>query len=152
MTELMQKVFDAFASADWQTWNSLHAPDATYEELATRRKVQGHDEIVAVMKAWKTAFPDAKAEILNSYEAGDTQVAEVEWTGTHKGPLESAFGTLQATNTPIRVRAVLISKLDEGKIIESRHYFDLMNLLSTLGVTPGLGAEAPKEAAQPTAH
>jgi steroid delta-isomerase-like uncharacterized protein len=141
MLKLLNRQFEAYAASDWGAYRETMAPDSVYEELATRRRITSADAIVELVKRWKAAFPDSKATILRSYEVGDTGIAEVEWTGTHKGALESPFGTLPATNKPVRVRAVLIVRSKDGKIVEGTHYFDLMTLLSALGVGPAIGAE-----------
>jgi steroid delta-isomerase-like uncharacterized protein len=151
MLELLNRQFKAYEASDWGAYHGTLAPESVYEELATRRRITGADEIVALVQRWKAAFPDSKATILRTFELGDTAIAEVEWTGTHKGALESPFGTLQATNKPVRVRAVLIVRSKDGKIVEGTHYFDLMTLLSGIGVGPAIGAGTEKGAQPVTA-
>jgi predicted ester cyclase len=74
-------------------------------------------------------------------------VAELEWEGTHRGPLDTPFGIVPATNQRGSVNAVLISTFKDGKIVASRHYFDQMTVLMQVRAAPT--AEAPRPAAQP---
>ncbi len=88
--------------------------------------------------------------ILDSLEVGDRGVAEVEWTGTHGGPLEGPFGTIEATNKPGRMKAVIVATFKDGKIVDERHYFDLLTILSQIGVGANIGAmpQAAEQAAE----
>jgi len=69
-------------------------------------------------------------------------MAEVEWEGTHTGPFDGPFGTIAATNKRGRVQAVLLFTLKDGKIVENRHYFDLLTVMSQLGIAPMAGTTA----------
>ncbi len=134
--ELVQLQLDAFARGDWDTYKAGLADDAKYEEEATQRTVNGPDEILDLVKKWKEAFPDVKGTIKSSFQSGDSVVIELEWTGTHTGPLTGQFGTIPATGKFGKVPAVEVIRFDGDKVIETRHYFDLMTLLQQIGVAP----------------
>ena len=150
MLDLIKRSLDTFAASDWDGFKACFAPNAVYEEYATRRRVTGADEIVALDKGWKAAFPDSAATVKSSYTAGDTEIVEVEWQGTNTGALETAAGTLPATNKRVKVGAVLVNKISDDKIVELHHYFDMLGLLQQLGA-PASGAEKGK-AKQPVSH
>jgi steroid delta-isomerase-like uncharacterized protein len=143
MLELVKKHLAAFAAADWDAWRRDLAPESVFVEVPTGRREEGPDAITNLVARWKTAFPDAKAVITHAYEFGDTTVTELEWVATHEGPLETPFGMLPATNRAARVSAVLISRAKNDKIVETRHYFDLMSLFSQLGIIAGIGPQTP---------
>jgi steroid delta-isomerase-like uncharacterized protein len=147
MKEIFKRHLAAFDASDWNAHKADLAPDFEYEEVATGRRSKG-DDFIATMKQWKAAFPDAKTTVKHYYEAGDTIVAEVEWQATHKGALETAFGTLPASNKGVRLGGVLIYKAKDGKLIGARSYFDLMSLFRQLGVTTAIGAAAGKPEAE----
>jgi steroid delta-isomerase-like uncharacterized protein len=154
MLEMMKKHLALYADAKWDEYASDLAEDATYEEIATRQLVKGRDNYVELVKRWKRAFPDAKAKVLNGIESGDQAIAEVEWSGTHTGALEGPFGTIAPTNKSGTFRAVIVARTKDGKVIETRHYFDLLTLMSQLGLAPFAGAQPPAEkpAQVPTRH
>src|ERR1044071_372030 len=133
MKELLRKHWAAFDSSDWAAYKADLASDFTFEETPTGRHGNG-DDYIAMLKQWKAGFPDAKGAVKTVYDAGDYCVAEVEWSGTHKGTLEGPFGTLAATNKPFVQKGVMIYKMKDGKIFESRSYFDLLGLMKQLGV------------------
>ena len=147
MLELVRKHLAAFGTSDWETYKADLAPDATYEEVATGQVSKGRDQYVEAVKRWKTPFPDARMNVLNAYSIGDIVVSELEWVGTHAGPLPTPFGILPPTNQVGSVKAVLINKLKDGKIIEARHYFDLMTVFMQAGAGAAIGALPAKAAA-----
>lgn len=141
----IKKHLDAYSAANWDDYKASLADDTIYEEPSTRLLVQGADEVIKTVQRWKRAFPDLTAKVLGGFESGDKVVAEVEWEGTHTGPLDGPFGTMQATNKKGRVRGVLVLTMKDGKISENRHYFDLMTILTQIGAIPALGAPQPSE-------
>ncbi len=146
----IKKHLDDLSAGRWDDYKAAFANDVIYEELATRTRIQGADEYVAAVQRWKRAFPDLKATLLSSFQAGDKMIAELEWEGTQSGPLDTPFGTIQPTNKKGRVRAVLVVTMKGEKIAESHHYFDLLTVLAQTGAMPGLGAMAqPAAAAAP---
>ena len=151
MEEMLRKHLAALATSDWDAYKADLAADCVYEEIASRKRVTGIDNYLAAIKVWKTAFPDLTATVKKVFESGDTIVAELEWAGTHKGPLETPFGTLPATNKFGRVGAVLISRAKDGKIAETRHYFDQLTVLAQIGA-PMFGARPAEPSAQPVVH
>ena len=150
MLELLNRQLEAYAASDWNAYRANLARDATYEEVATAKRVTGIDAYVDAVKHWKIAFPDLKATIKRNFEMGDTIISEVEWAGTHRGPLDTPFGTLPATGKFGRVSALLINRIENGKVVETRHYFDQLTVLVQLG--GGAFATPTVKAAQAVIH
>lgn len=153
--ELIKRQLAAFAASNWDEYGGYFADNAKYEELSTRSSATGRDNCVNAIKKWKDAFPDGKAEVCNTFSVGDTVITEVKWTGTQSGAMEGPLGKIQPTGKRGTVRAVLVSKIENGKIAEIRHYFDLMTVLGQLGVMSGMGAKSEQtkgEEARPSAH
>jgi steroid delta-isomerase-like uncharacterized protein len=147
--ELVKKHLDAFCAGRWDAYKSDLAKNAVYEEISTRAIVKGADEYVAFVQRWMKAFPDLKANVLGAYASGDRVFVEVEWSGTHTGPFEGPFGAIAPTNKRGSLRAAMAFRVENGKIVENHHYFDVLSVLTQLGVIPGLGAPMP--AAKPAA-
>lgn len=150
MLEIIQKNLADLAASNWDDYKATFSNDVVYEEIATHVRVQGADDYLEAIQRWKRAFPDLKGTITSSVTSGDQAIIEVVWEGTHQGPLEGPFGTVPPTSLKGRLEAVLVLKFAGGKIAASRHYFDLLTLLSQLGMVPAVGA-APPEARAPAA-
>ena len=105
----------------------------------------GIERFIAAVQRWKTAFPDLKATVTRGYTVGDRVIAELEWEGTQTGALDGAFGTLAPTNRRCRISGVVLFAVKNGKIAECRNYFDVMTVLTQLGVSPTLTANAGRQ-------
>jgi predicted ester cyclase len=66
---------------------------------------------------------------------GDRVLTRFEWTGTHQGE----FLNLPATEQPVRVWGMVIDRVQEGRIKETRIIMDMLGLMIQLGavVPPG---------------
>ena len=67
---------------------------------------------------------------------GDKVASRFEWTGTHQGE----FLGIPATGRPVRVWGMVIDRLVEGRIKETRIIMDTMGMMIQLGVVPVPGA------------
>ncbi len=124
----------AYGKKDWEAARAAIAPDFFYDEVATHRKMEGVDQVIACWKEWATAFPDSTATFHNALVSGNTVVVEVTWHGTHTGPLQTPGGQIAATGKPIEIRACQVVEIAGGKAKSERQYFDMATLLKQLGV------------------
>jgi steroid delta-isomerase-like uncharacterized protein len=136
MVRIAREQVDAFNNGDWERLEAGLAADASYNELATQRKVDGPEKIVELFKGWKTAFPDAAGTVTSAVGSGSTAVLEVTWKGTHTGPLATAKGTIPASGKTQETPAAFVFTFAGGKIKESRQYFDSLSLLNQIGARP----------------
>jgi steroid delta-isomerase-like uncharacterized protein len=146
--EIGRRHLEAYNNDKWDEYKADLVENVKYEEVATRTTATGKDQYVEAVRRWKKGFPDTKAKILTQFSAGDTVISEIEWTGTHTGVFEGPFGAIQPTNKVGSVRAVLVSKFANGKIVEVRHYFDIMTILAQTGVLAGLSAAVQRKAGE----
>jgi ketosteroid isomerase-like protein len=56
--------------------------------------------------------------------------------GTNTGPLEGPMGTVQPTHRKVSSKGVQIFRIENGKIAETRLYFDLLDQMTQLGLVP----------------
>lgn len=155
MMDLIKEHLANYSAGNWEPYKAALASDVSYEEIATGRRAKGPDAYIELVKRWKTAFPDLAAKLVGGLVQDDRAFVEVEWTGTQSGPLETPFGIIQPTNKSGSVRAVLAIKFKDGKIVENRHYFDVLTVLMQSGFAPFAATPQPAaKAAQvpPTRH
>jgi ketosteroid isomerase-like protein len=90
-----------------------------------------------VAQGWKAAFPDLQGNIFTRADCGNTAVLEINWTGTNRGPIEMASGTLPATGKSVEFDDAQIHVVENGQITEFRNYGDFLTMLGQLGILPG---------------
>ncbi len=127
---------EAFNVSNWEGCEAAMTADSVYDEAATSRRLEGVEDIILYWQGWKEAMPDLKGTVTNVCGAGNTVLIEVTWKGTHTGPLQSPSGTVPATGKEQTTRAGWVMNFDDGKIKESRHYFDMLSFMQQLGLLP----------------
>jgi predicted ester cyclase len=74
---------------------------------------------------------------------GNTVTIELTWEGTQSGPMRSPDGQeLAPSNRRVTVKACQVMEIEGGKIVATRHYFDLMTILQQIGAMEQTGAAA----------
>jgi steroid delta-isomerase-like uncharacterized protein len=124
----------AYNDKNWDKVRASITRDFIYDEVATRRKLEGPDAVIAVWQGWAQAFPDSKATFHSALVTGNSVVLEVTWKGTHRGELQTPKGPVAPTGKPIEIRACAIMETAGEKAKSQRHYFDMATLFEQLGV------------------
>ena len=127
---------EAFNRNDWEGCKKTLTPNSVYDEVGTSRRVEGVNEIISSLQGWKEAMPDVKGTVTNSFASGNTANLEVTWQGTHTGPLQTPSGVIEATGKQQNTRSSFLMNIEDGKIKESRNYFDMLSFLQQLDVLP----------------
>jgi predicted ester cyclase len=132
---LAAKYNQAFNSHDEAALRSLIAPNARFSAPGDVR-LEGKDAVIGYSNSWMKALPDAKINVTHEIVSGPWIVQEFTFTGTHTGPLTGPMGTIQATNRKVSGQSVSITRYENDLAVESRLYFDVVQLLTQLGVMP----------------
>lgn len=124
------------------------------EEVLNQQKLAVADEIVAenfveldpfpgqgpgrqglkdVLSVFIAGFPDMHWTIEEQIAEGDKVMTRFTWTGSHQG----AFMGIPATGKQVKVKGVVIDRVVDGLMVDSRILMDTMGMLQQLGVLPG---------------
>ena len=136
LIRIARGVVDAFNESDWERSKAPLTPSTVYNELGTQRSLKGPNEIIEALQGWKQAMPDVRGTVTNCIASGNTVTMEVSWTGTHTGPLVGSAGTIPPSGKSQTTPSGWILEFDGEKIRESRHYFDMVILLTQIGAMP----------------
>jgi len=96
---------------------------------------QGREGLKGVIRMLRNAFPDIHWVVEETIAAGDKVVSRFKWTGTHGGD----FLGIPATGRRVTVPGVVIDRLKDGKMADSRILMDTMAMMQQLGALPGPG-------------
>jgi len=88
-----------------------------------------------VLRAMRAAFPDLHWSVEEQLADGDRVLTRFVWTGTHRG----AFLGLPATDRRVSVWGMVIDRLVEGRIKDTRILIDTLGLMTQLGALPPPG-------------
>ena len=92
----------------------------------------GLDGLKDILRGMRAAFPDLNFAITEQIAEGDKVASRFEWTGTH----QSEFLGVPATGRPVKVWGIVIDRLEEGRIKDTRIIMDTLGLMMQLGVFP----------------
>jgi predicted ester cyclase len=125
----------AFNAHDEKALNELHAYNIKFNAPGGFKADNAKDATAYAM-TWLKAFPDGKMTVRTELISGPWVVQEVVMEGTHTAPLEGPNGPIPATYKKVKGHGVQILKVDDGKITETRIYFDQLEQMSQLGLIP----------------
>jgi steroid delta-isomerase-like uncharacterized protein len=125
---------EAFNAGDWERLRATYASDSVYEEPGTQRRLKGSDAILEANQGWKSAFPDAHGTVTGAFACGDRVALEITWEGTQSGALQvPGGGEIAPTNRQVTIQACQVMRVADGKIVENRHFFDMLGMFEQLG-------------------
>jgi predicted ester cyclase len=104
---------------------------------------QGLDGCRQWYRLWTEAFPDRKVKYHNVVGDENQVIGEGTFTGTHTGVMHLPTGDVPATGRSAKLDYVAVERISGGKIVYLRHYLDVMELMTQLGLL-GTPAQAPR--------
>ncbi len=81
-----------------------------------------------VLRGMRNAFPDLYFGVEEQIAECDKVLTRFEWTGTHR----NEFLGVPATGLPVKVWGMVIDRLEEGRIKETRIIMDTFGLMMQL--------------------
>ena len=136
LVDLAREGIEVFNRGDWDRMRSLVAPESSYEETGTGRRLEGIDQILTALQEWRDAAPDLKGTVSRALGGGDTTAIEVLWEGTQTGPLAGPAGVLPPSDRPFRMYSTLWQRWRDDQVIEGRNHVDVLGMLAQLGALP----------------
>jgi steroid delta-isomerase-like uncharacterized protein len=127
--QIHQQMVNAWNARDYDTMQSLLHPDYTYTG-GDGKEMRGPEAGMAIARMYAAAFPDGRIEVQRVYTQGDTAVAEFVARGTHGGELMG----IAPTGRAVEINICNVMELRDGKIHREREYFDMLTMLTQLGV------------------
>jgi len=107
---------------------------SNYHFSSTDSELNGIDELKDFIQSFRTAFPDLNLCIDDIFTSGTKTCTSFTFTGTH----EEDFMGIPPTKQAVKVQGVVISTIQDSKIIEEREILDNLGFFQQLGVIPDL--------------
>jgi steroid delta-isomerase-like uncharacterized protein len=128
--------------AGMRAWNAhdpealleLFADDFVWNDVAVPEPITTAEGLRDYMGTWFTAFPDMTARTTNRIIGQDSVAVEMEFTGTHTGPMRMGDAELPPTGVSVVGHGSYFIRVRDGKVVEFSSYPDLAGLLQQLGV------------------
>ena len=101
-----------------------------YIYTSPTERMDGPEALAGFVQAFRMSFPDLRVVILDQDSGENSVFTRIRVTGTHRGE----FLGMPPTNKAIDVEGCVISKFEDGLILEEWELLDQLTLLQQLGV------------------
>lgn len=92
-------------------------------------EIVGPENFKTFHRAFVSAYPDLRVEVVDTIVEGDQIAARCRVTGTHQG---EGLG-MMPTNAPVDFTGMCIVRVRDGKIVEAWNEFNFMKMHTDLG-------------------
>jgi steroid delta-isomerase-like uncharacterized protein len=134
-TEKIVRIFhESWDMRDPDRGATVIAEDCQFEDIARGEKQSGPDAYKHDYYRWRKAFPDGECKVTNVIVQGGWAVVEYVNRGTHTGTLRSSLGTFAPTGRKVEVRYCSVMRVEDGKVVEGRDFYDSATIARQLGV------------------
>ena len=134
--QVSSRFTDLFSTGDEQSADQILSPDVVFHGAGANGPLRGLDAFKGFLRAYRTAFHEARSTVEAQVAEGDTVVTRWRARGTHRGPL----GPIPATGREFDTHGITIERIEDGRIAEVWVARDELGLLRQLGVVPAAEA------------
>lgn len=128
----------AWDSHNPEAFAAIFADNLVWRDVSLPEPIKTKDGVRQYFQAWVTAFPDMRTRSTNVILADDSVAVELEWDGTHRGPLQGPPGmpAIPPTGKKVRGKGAYFAKIRNGKVVEFSAHPDVAGLMMQLGIMP----------------
>ena len=128
--EVVKHFYEEFDKGNAEIFKELFAPDYAYYSPSNSPKPTSREEIMEFMKTFFEAFPDSIWSIEDLIAAGDKVIVRFIYRGTHEGE----FLGVPATGNKVEMGGIVITRIENGIIVEDRDESDMLGFMQQLGM------------------
>lgn len=134
---VVAKMVRAYNARNWDLVAKVHSESVIGVSPDSPLPRKGRKAIQEEFAGFATAFPDSRLRTKRAFGQKDWVCGVFTFEGTHKGPLAGPGGQMiPATNRPLKLEYTVVYKLRDGEITERHEYFDLLGMMTQLGLAP----------------
>ena len=128
--ELVKREWEAWSKGDFETFRELLAPDFFYYFPSRNTKPMSLEETIELGKMLHNAFPDITFSIEELIAVEDIVISRFIMRGTHEGE----FQGIPATGNKVEMSGIMMTRIENGKIVEDKKELDLLGQMQQLGM------------------
>ncbi len=122
---------------DWLNKSlAFFAEDCEVIDVPSGVTSHGPDGYKQMILFFAEGFPDSGIEITNLFATEDQAVVEFIGRGTNTGPLHMPGGDVPPTGRAVELRFCDVYRIENGKIVSYRSYYDALSFMQQLGFIP----------------
>jgi len=127
---LVKRVYEAWSKGDFEAFKEVVAPEYVWYLPSRSTKPMSLEESIEMGKMLRKAFPDISWSMEELIAEEDRVITRWVFRGTHEGE----FMGIQATGNKVEVSGIIISRIENGKVVEDREENDQLGWMMQLGM------------------
>ena len=131
---VLQQRIAASNAQDWDTWESLHTPDAFRTAPELDGPIEGAAGMRAAIEHLFVTFPDYHLELVEAFGEGDRMMARIHAKGTMLGPMEIDGFEIPPTGMAFEQDWVAVLTYEGDKISAILEFYDNYGTMIQLGL------------------
>jgi len=123
-------VDEVINNGNYAILDELVHPDYVYR--SPDQELHGKVALEDLLSGYRRGLPDLHTSIDELLVSNERVAISITLAGTHTGDLLG----MPATGRPLRVDGMLLTRLEEGKIVEEWEILDMLGMFQQLGIEP----------------
>ena len=132
--DVAERFYECFSAGDFEALTGLFGPNCVTVTPAGTFDNAQHE---AFSRAFKSAMPDGRMELVRAVESGDEVYITGRFKGTHTGDLITPQGTLPASGNSLDMPFADYFRIDDEQIVEHEVVWDQLGMMAQLGALSG---------------
>jgi len=128
--ELVKRFYEAANERDSEALKEVLAPEYVWYVPSRNPESISREGAIEHIKMLHNAFPDVNWSIEELIAEGNRVISRFMVRGTHEGEFEG----IPATGNKIEISGILITRIENGKIVEDKEEVDLLGLMMQLSM------------------
>jgi steroid delta-isomerase-like uncharacterized protein len=128
--DLVKRMYEAWEKGDLEAYKEVVAPEYVWYLPSISTEPKSREETIEFGKMLPIAFPDFSYSIEELIAVEDRVISLFIFRGTHEGE----FMGIPATGNKIESSGVMISRIENGKIVEDKEELDQLGMMMQLGM------------------
>ena len=128
--ELVKRMYEAFNERDFEAYKEVVVPEYAWYVPSRNTKPISREGTIEFGREMFSAFPDCHWSIEDLIAEGNIVVSRFIFRGTHEGE----FQGIPATGNKIEVSGFMMTRFENGKIVEDKEDVDMLGMMEQLGM------------------
>lgn len=128
--EIVRQLYEVWEKGDFEALKEVVAPEYAWYLPSRSTKPVSREETIEFGKMLHNGFPDFAYSIEELIAVEDRVISRFIMRGTHEGE----FQGIPATGNKIEISGIMITRIENGKIVEDREELDQLGFMMQLGM------------------
>ena len=127
---LVKRMYEVWEKGDFEAYKEVVAPEYVWYLPSRSTKPMSREETIEFGKMLHNGFPDFAYSIEELIAVEDRVISRFIFRGSHEGE----FQGIPATGNKIEISGIMMTRIENGKIVEDREEFEALGFMQQLGM------------------